>query len=172
MRVRPAAKTDAAALAALSIEVWVGTYLRRGVNSFFGAFVLSEFTQGKFEATIDAGHDLLVVSENQDGIDGFIRMADGRDAPVDGLSDLEIVTFYVQPSHHGNGIGSALLDVATDYCRSKGRNSIWLTTNSENKPAIDFYIAKGFQQVGTTDFSIADQCYPNHVLSLDVTARV
>ncbi len=171
MKIRPAQKSDAASLAALSIEVWVGTYLRRGVNSFFAEFALSEFTAARFESLLEAGQDLLMVSENEDGIDGYIRLAENRNAPVDGLSDLEIVTFYVQPRHHGTGIGSALLDIAIDYTREKGCQSIWLTTNSENKPAIDFYLAKGFQQVGVTDFRIGDKAYPNHVLALNMADR-
>ena len=171
MKIRPAQKSDAASLAALSIEVWVGTYLRRGVNSFFAKFALSEFTAGRFESLIEDGQDLLMVSENEDGIDGYIRLAENHIAPVDGLSDLEIVTFYVQPRHHGKGIGSALLDIAVEYMREKGRPSIWLTTNSENTPAIDFYLAKGFRQVGVTDFRIGDQAYPNHVLALNIADR-
>ncbi|WP_050605218.1 GNAT family N-acetyltransferase [Ruegeria sp. 6PALISEP08] len=170
MKLRPAQKADAASLAALSIEVWIGTYLRQGVSSFFAEFALSEFTTARFEALIDDGADLLVVSENRDGIDGYIRLSEGSIAPVDGLSDLEIVTFYVQPRHHGKGIGSALLQVAIDYCRDKGRTEIWLTTNSENTAAIDFYLSKGFRQVGITHFRIADQAYPNHVLALDMSA--
>lgn len=169
MKIRLAQKADAASLAALSIEVWVGTYLRQGVNPFFAEFVLSEFTTARFEELLEEGSDLLMVSENSDGIDGYIRLAEKRAAPIDGLSDLEIATFYVQPRHHGKGIGSALLGIAIDYMREKGRQSIWLTTNSENKPAIDFYLAKGFQQVGVTDFRIGDQAYPNHVLALNTS---
>ncbi|UAB87964.1 GNAT family N-acetyltransferase [Ruegeria sp. SCSIO 43209] len=169
MKIRPAQKADAASLAALSIEVWIGTYLKRGVNAFFAEFALSEFTTARFEAILEDGQDLLMVSENEDGIDGYIRLAESRAAPVDGLSDLEIVTFYVQHRHQGKGIGSALLDIAIDYMREKGRPSIWLTTNSENTPAIDFYLAKGFRQVGVTDFRIGDQAYPNQVLALNTT---
>ncbi|QFT71926.1 GNAT family N-acetyltransferase [Ruegeria sp. THAF33] len=168
MRLRPARKSDAASLAALSIEVWISTYLRHGVSAFFAEFALSEFTTARFEALLEEGKDLLIVSENRDGIDGYIRLAEGRPAPIDGLSDLEIVTFYVQPRHHGKGIGSALLQVAIDHCRNKDRTEIWLTTNSENAPAIDFYLSKGFRQVGVTDFRIADQAYPNHVLALNL----
>ncbi len=74
MKLRPAQKTDAASLAALSIEVWIGTYLRYGVSSFFAEFALREFTTARFEALIDEGADHLVVSENRDGIDGYIRL--------------------------------------------------------------------------------------------------
>lgn len=171
MKIRPAQRADAASLAALSIEVWISTYLRHGVNAFFAEFVLSEFTTARFEALLEEGGDMLMVSENSDGIDGYIRLAEKRVAPVDGLSDLEVLTFYVQPRHHGKGIGSALLDVAIKYAREQGRNGIWLTTNSENKPAIDFYLSKGFEQVGVTDFRIGDQAYPNHVLALTIPGQ-
>ncbi|MES0864476.1 GNAT family N-acetyltransferase [Ruegeria sp. SCPT10] len=171
MKIRPAQIADAASLAALSIEVWISTYLRHGVNAFFAEFVLSEFTAARFEAVLEEGDDMLMVSENSDGIDGYIRLAEKRVAPVDGLSDLEVLTFYVQPRHHGKGIGSALLDVAIEYAREQGRNGIWLTTNSENKPAVDFYLSKGFRQVGVTDFRIGDQAYPNHVLALTIPGQ-
>ncbi|MEX0277569.1 MAG: GNAT family N-acetyltransferase [Ruegeria sp.] len=172
MKIRPAHQADAASLAALSIEVWIGTYLRYGVSSFFAEYALSEFTTARFERLLKEGNDLLVVSENRDGIDGYIRVAKERVAPVEGLSDLEIATFYVQPRHHGKGIGSALLDCAIDHAQANNRNSIWLTTNSENQPAIDFYLSKGFLQVGTTDFRIGEQYYPNHVLALKTPSHI
>ena len=65
---------DAASLAALSIEVWVGTYLRQGASSFFAELVLSEFTAAWIEAIVDGGIDFLIFSENLDGIDGNIRV--------------------------------------------------------------------------------------------------
>ena len=68
---------DAASLAALSIEVWVGTYLRQGASSFFAELVLSEFTAARIEAIVDGGIDFLIFSENLDGIDGNIRMKEG-----------------------------------------------------------------------------------------------
>ena len=57
---------DAASLAALSIEVWVGTYLRQGASSFFAELVLSEFTAARIEAIVDGGIDFLIFSENLD----------------------------------------------------------------------------------------------------------
>ena len=168
MKIRPAVKSDAASLAALSIEVWIGTYLRRGVNSFYADFALSEFTTARFETLMENPKERFMVSENLDGIDGYIRLTEEAAPPVKGLSDLEISTFYVQPRHHGSGIGSALLEQAVTHADRLKRASIWLTTNSENTPAIEFYISKGFRHVGTTDFRIHDQSYPNHVLSLDL----
>jgi methyl coenzyme M reductase alpha subunit len=53
MAIREASIDDASSLAALSIEVWIGTYLRNGVSKFFADYALSTFTTQIFEAFID-----------------------------------------------------------------------------------------------------------------------
>jgi ribosomal protein S18 acetylase RimI-like enzyme len=77
---------------------------------------------------------------------------------------MEISTLYVQPRHHGKGIGKLLLEQGLKYARDAGSPSVWLTTNSENSPAIAFYIKHGFEKVGTTNFHIQEQAYLNDVL--------
>ncbi len=47
MTLRLAQVSDASSIAALSIEVWIGTYLKRGVNAFFADYALGEFTPAK-----------------------------------------------------------------------------------------------------------------------------
>ncbi|WP_166418626.1 GNAT family N-acetyltransferase [Cochlodiniinecator piscidefendens] len=163
MTQRRAEISDASSIAALSIEVWLGTYLKRGINGFFADYVLSEFTTAKVETIIADPSEYILVSENEDGIDGFIRVSFGSEGPVDGCSDTEISTFYIQPRHHGKGIGKALLRAASDHCKDQGITSVWLTTNSENTPAIEFYHRQGFRQIGETHFRLKDQAYLNNV---------
>lgn len=163
MTLRRAVKADASSIAALSIEVWIGTYLKRGINAFFADYVLTEFTQSKIEAILADPNAYVMVSDNAEGIDGFIRVSAGAQAPVAGCSDTELATFYVQPRHHGKGIGKALLNAAVQHCRVTGVKSLWLATNSENTPAINFYLAQGFEQVGHTHFRLRDQAYLNNV---------
>lgn len=164
--LRPAETCDASSLAALSIEVWLGTYLRRGVTSFFADFVLSEFTTQRFQIMIDNPNEWLLVSQNDEGIDGYIRVTHDVTGAIEGCSRTEISTFYIQPRHHGKGIGKALLTHALDQCRAFGADSVWLTTNSENTPAIGFYKAMGFVSIGVTPFRIGDDAYENTVFSL------
>lgn len=168
MKLRKAVITDAASLAALSMEVWTGTYLRHGINAFFADYALSEFTKAKFEAHLASRDDHFIVSDNEDGIDGFIRISQNRNAPVSDCSTTEISTLYVQPRHHGKGIGKGLLKAGIDNCSRFGAASVWLTTNSENKPAIQFYLAQGFSIVGNTHFRIEDQIFPNTVFSFEI----
>ncbi|WP_165571191.1 GNAT family N-acetyltransferase [Paracoccus nototheniae] len=169
MTFRLARPADAPVLAAISIEVWLGTYLRQGVDPFFAEFALTEFTPDKLSALIEDPRQHIIVSENQAGLDGFIRISHGTVAPVADCSSTEISTLYVQPRHHGRGLGRALLARGLDHARASGAPSVWLTTNAENAPAIAFYLRQGFRNVGTTLFRIRDQAYPNDVFRRTLT---
>lgn len=165
MTLRLAQASDASSIAAVSIEVWLGAYMKRGVSAFFADYVLSTFTAANTEKLIADPSQHILVSQNAEGIDGFIRLSAGSTAPVEGCSDLEIATFYVQPRHQGSGIGTRLLDAALGRCRRMRAESVWLTTNAENSPAIAFYLRKGFEPVGETHFRIGDESYLNNVYS-------
>lgn len=165
MTLRPAMPEDASSIAAISLEVWIGTYLKKGVSPFFADYALSAFTADRAGMLIADPAEFIVVSQNDEGIDGFIRVTEGSTAPVKDCSGFEIATFYVQPRHHGKGIGSALLNAALAHCRSRSASSVWLTTNAENAPAIAFYLDRGFVEVGKSYFTIADQNYLNNVYS-------
>lgn len=163
MALRAPDISDASSIAAISIEVWIGTYLKRGVKAFFADYVLEQFTAAKIAALIDDPDRFILVSDNAEGIDGFICVASSSVAPVEGCSDMEIATFYVQPRHHGKGIGKRLLNAALDHCRACNVQSVWLTTNAENDPAIAFYLSQDFEKVGETHFCIEGEGYLNNV---------
>jgi ribosomal protein S18 acetylase RimI-like enzyme len=168
MNLRLAKLSDASSIAALSIEVWVGTYLKQGVSSGFADYVLEEFTPQKMASLISDPNQTLMVSQNNDGIDGYIRLSRHITVPVAGVSGMEVTTLYVQPSHKGLGIGKALLQSAMADCRAHGGKCIWLTTNAQNSPAIRFYLSQGFRQIGTTEFRIDGQGYLNNVYAFDL----
>ena len=163
MQLRNAEKHDAACLAVLSIEVWFGTYIKRGVKQEYAEYALSEFTTEKFEDLLSDPNEHIIVSQAEDGITGFIRVSKNRPAPVECGATTEISTFYIQPRHHGQGIGRALLKEAILDGQRSGAKAMWLATNSENTPAIGFYLAQGFEQIGHTHFRMNDQAYLNNV---------
>ena len=168
MRIRPAIPSDASSLAALSIEVWLGTYQRDGISAFFADYALSEFTTQRANARIADPTEFLAVLEAGSGLIGYVAVATDKTPPLPGVSGPEVSTLYVQPRHHGKGVGKALLNTALQHCLELGSERTWLTTNSENTPAIEFYLSQGFEHIGTTNFRIQEQSYPNHVLELDL----
>ncbi len=64
MTLRKPDLSDASSIAAISIEVWIGTYLKQGVNAFFANYALDEFTSRKTEALISDPNQFILVSEN------------------------------------------------------------------------------------------------------------
>lgn len=167
--LRKPKKSDAIGIAAISIEVWLGTYLKRGVNAFFANYALEVLTPSKIEKLIFDPDQFILVSDNQKGIDGFIRVSSASKGPVDGCSELEIATFYVQPRHQGKGVGRRLMEAAFQHRRNNAAKSVWLATNAENGPAIAFYLARGFEQVGETSFRIDGESNLNNVYSYSLS---
>lgn len=163
--LRPARLEDASSLAALSIEVWVGTYLRQGVNSLFADYIFSELTPARFQSLLQQPSETVIVSQNVEGIDGFIRISEGQTPPVGPGSEVEIATLYVQPRHHGRGLGGALLQAGLQRCADLGAEAPWLTTNAQNTVAIAFYQRMGFEISGETHFCIGEEGYLNQVLT-------
>lgn len=165
--IRPATTDDCSSLAALSIEVWVSTYLREGVSAHFADYVLSHYTPAHFADALRDPDETLLVSTNHVGITGYIRLARNRPSPAQGESQTEISTLYVQPRHHGTGTGRQLLHAGLEQCRQHRWDAPWLTTNSENAPAIRFYLRNGFARVGVTHFQIGNDRYPNDILQFE-----
>ncbi|WP_333847817.1 GNAT family N-acetyltransferase [Phaeobacter italicus] len=167
LTLRVAEMADASSLAALSVEVWVATYLREGVGAAFADYVLQEYTPARMRAVIAAPTSHIIVSQNRMGIDGYIRVDMGAPAPVAGGSDVEIRTLYVQPRHHGRGLGRSLLSAALAHCAKQGVPAVWLASNAENLPAKRFYLSQGFDRAGETAFVLEGQSYLNDVFVRD-----
>lgn len=163
--IRPARLSDTSSLAALAIEVWLGTYIRQGVNAFFADYALATYTPDKYRHAIKSEQDQIFVSENTVGIDGFIHITHDKAAPTPGCSDTEITTLYVQPRHHRRGIGRSLLHTGLRYCSDHHAPRPWLAVNAENTAAIKFYAVNGFHQTGQTHFRIQDQAYLNYIMA-------
>lgn len=162
--LRPATEDDCASLAALSIEVWLGTYVRNGINRDFSEYLLGTYTPEYFTEALQNPAEHLIVSQNQEGIDGYIRISHGKPSPAGGPSRTEISTLYVQPRHQSKGIGRYLLQAGLQTCRAKAWGAPWLAANPQNKRAIAFYLRHGFEPAGLTHFRIKDSQYPNDVL--------
>ena len=170
--IRKAEERDASSLAAVSMEVWINTYLRDGVGPHFADYVLSEFTAQKFRNAIGDPNLAIWVSENRMGIDGFVAVRSTATPQLADCSPFEITTLYVQPRHQSGGRGGALLHHALDHCRSLGGESAWLKVNAENSRAIGFYHRHGFNRIGSMDFVIADKAYENYVMKTDLRRLV
>lgn len=165
LRYGLAGPTDAANLAALSIEVWLHTYARDGIRQAFSDYVLREFTSARFEAHIADPRQVIVTCGRGPYLLGYLRLDFEAACPtVPGLRG-EIATLYVRARHAREGIGTGLLAEASDLCRARGLEAFWLAVNHENAPAIRFYEAQGFRRHGSRDFELEGERHENFIMT-------
>jgi putative acetyltransferase len=111
-----------------------------------------------WRAAVEATHHFLATQDvdwYERLVRGYLsRMGDVRVAEVTGgavlgfvaQDDGEIHMLFIDPSHHGRGVGTALLDdIANDF------SLLRVDVNEENPSGRRFYAARGFQQVGRSE---------------------
>lgn len=59
-----------------------------------------------------------------------------------------LTTLVVRASHHGRGIGRALVSVAEEWARSRGAVRLSLTSGTQRAAAHAFYARIGYEQSG------------------------
>jgi diamine N-acetyltransferase len=165
--LRRATPADAAMIAATGAAVWIATYAVESVQPVYADYVLAQFTLEKARVALgDAGTHFWVAAAN-DGIVGYAELRLGaKTAVLSAARQAEIARLYVLERFARRGIGRALLRRCTDDARAHGAEGVWLSVYSENRRALDFYRALGWQHVGDTGFLLGGVEYPNHVFAL------
>ncbi len=74
-------------------------------------------------------------------------------------NSLEIDRLYMLKSYKGMGTGSRFMDKAEDIAKINGKRSLTLGVLEMNKPAILFYIKKGFVQYSCETITIGKNEY-------------
>ena len=167
LQIRPAIAGDAPALAALSIQVWLGTYATEGVNELLARYVLDEFTPAAFVSLMNDADTAVLVAETGGHLAGYARLRFGAPQELFPAASTELCTLYVQEPFTRSGVGSALLHEAraTVHART-GNDALWLTVNVRNRRACAFYEKHGFTRKGTAWFTLGDGRHENHVLGV------
>lgn len=161
---RPAQASDALNLAALSVQVWLHTYAKAGLRGPLSRYIFREFTEERFATEIRDTTKRLIVCEADSCLVGYVKIARDAICPVRKIKSAEIETLYVQEHFAGQGIGSALLESAMEYCRANARHHMFLLVNLENSHARKFYEGQRFEPVGTAHFALEDERHANAVL--------
>lgn len=167
MIYRSAQARDAVKLAALSIEVWLHTYLKDGINTAFADYVLETFTPEHFRKLAGDQQRQIIICENGDNLLGYIALDFNADLPVC-ISTLntaaEITTLYVRAHHAGRGIGKALMEHAKTAATSRNISNIWLSVLHDNHRAVQFYQQQGLRKHGSIWFEVPGERHENYVL--------
>ena len=136
--VRPATQDDVAAI--------VGIY-NWAVNQTF-ATIDSEPLDTEEAAAWWEAHgkrSKLLVATDDGGVIGWARLFPWKQRGFDVVEDL----VYVDPVHHGQGIGKALLEALIKEARGLGYRTIVATVATDNRSGLQLHEKLGFEAVGT-----------------------
>lgn len=129
--IRNATPADMDAIAALHIASWRGAYVGLLSDDYLGQPVVDDLRAKWVGVDLPAG-DVLLVSETDGDVDGFIYVICDRDpAYIDNL--------HVAPVRKRSGIGEALMRAAATRLIALGHTSAMLTVITNNAPAVAFY---------------------------------
>ncbi len=164
--IRLAISTDAKNLAALAIQVWLHTYATEGIRSSLAEYVLTEFTEEKFQKIIDAPDQIVIVAEIDKHLVAYavLKFEQAReDVPH---TSTELTTLYVQERFTKQDIGSKLLAACAQHAQIRNGNpAFWLKVNHQNARAISFYRKHGYSQRGTFYFELDGELHENFILA-------
>ena len=134
--IRPLCLSDCEKIGPLLREIWLDAY--KGIQTDEELLERSHevHTPDQIAQEIDDPNVCSVVATQGNRIIGHAR------SDLDG-DTLEIVRLYLLREFYGKSIGKALLHEVEGYFGSN--HEIWLDVWEENKRALDFYLAQGYQ---------------------------
>jgi GNAT superfamily N-acetyltransferase len=149
IRVRPAMRDDAAAVADVGIGAWRATYAGIVGDDAVERFIATAYTVARIESRIE--RDVMFVAGYQggdaSGVDGFVESLIDGDHP-------HIVAFYTRPEARGQGLGTALLEAVVATYPGQDISADVLDGNDLGEP---FYRARGFEPGDVIEEDIAGE---------------
>ena len=153
IRIRRAAKSDAAEIGRVYVETWQSTYAGILPDSMLAQ--MSDVRQAAWwaRALADPGEarGIFVAEDGEMGVVGFGSCGPVREAPegLDGTETRvgEVYTLYVEPDFQNQGLGRRLLDAMFRQLHADGYDCavLWMLADNPNR---FFYEGMGGQIVG------------------------
>src|SRR5512144_870129 len=153
IRIRRAARRDAAAIARVHVETWQAAYAGLLPDSLLAG--MSDVRQSAWWSRLlaDPGEarGVFVADDEERGVVGFGSCGPVRDPP-EGLNETEVrvgevYTLYVEPDFQNLGLGRRLLDALFRQLRADGCDTAVLWMLADN-PTRFFYEGLGGRRVG------------------------
>jgi ribosomal protein S18 acetylase RimI-like enzyme len=149
--LRHAGLADLASVTALANETWRQHYPGILSDAQIDYMLARGYAREALAPFVLEPQSGIALAERGGDLLGFAAWlpADARDA-------LKLDKLYVQPQHHGEGIGSALVDHVAEIARAAGCTRLVLNVNRRNDASIRWYERRGFVVRERGDFPIGN----------------
>ena len=160
MRIRPAVRADARAIAEINVAGWRAAYRGLLPDGYLAALDVEERTARQLAHFAAPSAFRRLVAEDGDTVTGFViygpyRAEQDSAGPVDDTVG-EILAIYVAPERWGAGTGQALMDAAVADLAGRGVTEIRLWVLAGNERSRRFYERYGFRHDGEVDTFVYD----------------
>lgn len=157
MIVRPAEKTDAKAMAKVSVMTWKSAYAKILPADVLQGLSIDKRAE-RMRQSLERG-DTFWVAEREGKIIGFASAGKSRAKEVE--ADAELYAIYVLPSYHGRGVGRELLSALMPKLLDSGMRTMCVFAFKENELARKFYVGLGAREHDVSVFNVAGVDYPD-----------
>lgn len=167
--MRYATITDAELVADVSRQAFYDTFAPDNTEANMRKFLDEQFTKGKLMLEVGAAGNIFLLADDNDNIAGYLKINETRKREeLKGLNAIELARIYVVKDYIGKGIGKLLMQAAVDIAKQKEKEVIWLGVWKQNKRAIDFYTAWGFEIFAETTFLLGDDLQYDWLMKKDL----
>ncbi|HEY5553092.1 MAG TPA: GNAT family N-acetyltransferase [Opitutaceae bacterium] len=145
--IRFATPVDAGRIGEIHVVTWRAAY--RGIvpDAFLESLSVGKRAAG-WRRGIEADPQLVLVSEHEGKIDGWVAIGTGRDD--DTKTEGEVYALYVAPESWRQGIGRALMEKAEEELWNRALNRTVLWVLEQNDRALRFYESLHYSADGRT----------------------
>ncbi|HEY8852221.1 MAG TPA: GNAT family N-acetyltransferase [Gemmatimonadaceae bacterium] len=169
--VRRCVRGDAGTIASMGARLFVQAYGPTHPEPERSRYLAKAYSVDVIAEAIEGEGSSVFVVEGPDGAPiAYAHMISTMEFPpdFDGRRAFEIVRFYVDGAHQGQGIGAMLMNHCCDVARRAGADVIWLQTWSQASWAIGFYLRLGFKIAGKKPFYFGERVDEDHVMALSL----
>lgn len=149
-------RDEAAAVAALGKDTFVETFGHLYRPEDLSSFLSMSYAEEAVAAQIASDRYLFHVAEDRGKLVGYCKL--GLDVSLDydpgDKNVIELKQLYVFASHHGAGVGQALMDWALAQAAARKADEILLSVWAENVKGHRFYQRNGFRWIADTYFMV------------------
>lgn len=149
MKIRPAIKEDALRISEILKDSFYSSFANKEneqeVREYLNSLDETEFSELISRVDMD-----FLVSEESDGVTGFIQLIDESPVSLPEGKHLKIDRLYLDRDAMGKGVGSALMNASMEKAIRESYKNIWLLVLRSNRKAVDFYEHFGFKTFNTS----------------------
>ncbi len=141
----------------ISIKTFTETFEDSNSQENLQQFLDEVYALPVLEKELQHPDTIVYLVKNEQELLGYLKLNKGEAQTETGFDNsLEIQRIYIAKKAKGLGIGSKLMDIATEQAKEWGCSWIWLGVWEHNEPAKCFYRKKGFEEFSSHVFVVGD----------------